>query len=499
MRSTRSTDESTQSKKRNTGPMRRTVMYAAVIAAAGLFLAGLPVAGTAPAQAQAVQHQTVWFVNDQPGLYVNDQPSDQNWFRGEGEGWNRSDYVYTFAIGGARSHENTARWSMGQRIGNQYVFVYIPTRNSTATVTYSIETDGTIYDTYSINQNLYSGKWVQLGTGAHPFDNSEVSILVRDNDAEQHYSRDGFPGSSIAVDAVAMRCASNCTLASTSRPITPEISGLFNKSIIAPRSGNKVETTPFQISPASATVTASESTPNLWASITGSGAARALKVTINKSTTPGSHRVTVTATNGSASKSKTVNVIVADQKFEIRTEYANFAARVAGRGQSRIYATKDFTARDRQQINEGDKGGVVSDDGNLSQFGLSWIADGVVVRGTAVKVLGDAVVKDRAILDGFTIISERAVIAGNATVSGSTQVSGDANIYGRAKVLNYAKVTDQAKVFDRAVVYNTAKVSDNARVYGNARVSSAAQVYGNARVYGNAKVYGIEPPPQSRY
>ena len=62
----------------------------------------------------------------------------------------------------------------------------------------------------------------------------------------------------------------------------------------------------------------------------------------------------------------------------------------------------------------------------------------------------------------------------NLSSSGNAWVSGDARVYGNARV------SGDAEVYGNARVYGDARVSGNAEVYGN------AWVYGNARVYGDA-------------
>ena len=61
---------------------------------------------------------------------------------------------------------------------------------------------------------------------------------------------------------------------------------------------------------------------------------------------------------------------------------------------------------------------------------------------------------------------------------------GNAWVYGDAQVYGDAWVSGNAQVYGNAWVYGDAWVS------GNARVSGDAQVYGDARVSGNARVYG---------
>ena len=69
---------------------------------------------------------------------------------------------------------------------------------------------------------------------------------------------------------------------------------------------------------------------------------------------------------------------------------------------------------------------------------------------------------------------------------------GNAWVYGDAKVYDNAEVSGNAKVYDNAEVYDNAKVCGNAWVYGDAEVSGNAEVYGDAKVCGNAEVSGNE-------
>jgi len=81
-------------------------------------------------------------------------------------------------------------------------------------------------------------------------------------------------------------------------------------------------------------------------------------------------------------------------------------------------------------------------------------------------------------LGGYIESEKNLSVYGNAWVSGNARVSGDALVYGNARV------------YGNALVYGDAWVSGDARVYGNALVSGDALVYGNALVSGDARVYG---------
>ena len=108
------------------------------------------------------------------------------------------------------------------------------------------------------------------------------------------------------------------------------------------------------------------------------------------------------------------------KKFELTSEFVTFL----GKKLFRIKALISFG-----NVEEGELGGYVEKEENLSNDGNAWVY-------------------------------------GNARVFGNARVYGDAWVYGDAEVFG------------------------NARVYGNARVFGNARVYGDAEVFGNARVYG---------
>ena len=440
--------------------MRRTVMLAAVIAAVGLLLAGLPVAETtSPAQAQTVQHQTEWHIEDEPNLsnagrpVVKDNLSegwnrDVAWGRLSDAGFRRSDVYYTSASLGDPT-ANQADWHMGSRIGTQWIAVYIPrngVRSFNATVKYQVRlTDrsgATEVFEDTINQSdTIDGAWVNL---RHPrtgikwvLNGDEVTIRVKNNEAGPHFSQGNDP-SRMGINAAAMRCAANCT---TTAPPAP----------------------PTTAPPAPPTTTPRTS--------------------------------------------------VEGPKFEQRTEYASWRERLFGREQSYITATRSFITIDGQNIRAGTggragtRGGVVSPDTwgdiqNLSHSGKSWIAEGARVEDPRVRVLDDASIKadtrSRVRLDGQARIYERAIVGGKISkrshLSTIVQVYDEAKVYGDAQVADNARVYDEAEVYDRARVYGDAQVfsyqdGKKAEVYGDAHVYGQAKVYRDAHVYGEAHVY----------
>lgn len=78
----------------------------------------------------------------------------------------------------------------------------------------------------------------------------------------------------------------------------------------------------------------------------------------------------------------------------------------------------------------------------------------------------------------------------NLSQRGDCWVYYNAEIYGNAVVYDNARVSGNAVVYGNVVVFGEAEVFGNARVSGEAIVSGKARVCGNAVVYGNARVFG---------
>ena len=532
--------------------MRRTVMYAAVVASVGLFLAGLPVTGTAPpAQAQTAQDQTEWYVNDGPRLYYkgthvgreslnNGWNRNVSWGRVENGGFGRRNTDYTYATGGDSNSyytyaswddpvENQAEWRMGSRIGTQRIAVYVAGNSSepsTATVWYQVHIAGQPIQSVPVIQRNYK-RWETSSTGwanlHNPIDGeldwivngAEVSIWVNDNKAQPHHSLFGLRDSRIGINAVAMKCTDNCT---TTPPTTtppqasgPEISRLWPRMGIVSHtiSGGENQYN-FRVSPSSARVTANGSVSGLSADIIrGSGASRTLNVETDGTLVPGKYKVAVTAIYGSRSVTKNVDVTVVRPKY-----------RIPPGSPRRIQALRKFVTiggdEYRITVKANHYGGDVSDrvdpnslihEGTLSHFGRSWIGHGVRVTDRRVKVYGHALVRDRVVLDEISHIYGNALVRGYAKVGknrniGSTRVFGNAEVFGGAWV--YGSDDGQVWVFGNAKVGGKVDDrNDGAKVYGNASVYGTAKLWGtrdynkrtytgNAEVFGNAWVYGGE-------
>ena len=104
-----------------------------------------------------------------------------------------------------------------------------------------------------------------------------------------------------------------------------------------------------------------------------------------------------------------------------------------------------------RRIEDGELGGWIESEKNLSQEGECWVDDNAYVYDDA-RVFGNAQVFWCA------YVYDYAKVYGNAEVSGSANVYGDAKVYGNAQV------------YDHAEIYGEAVVRGNARIYGNTEV-----------------------------
>ena len=146
----------------------------------------------------------------------------------------------------------------------------------------------------------------------------------------------------------------------------------------------------------------------------------------------------------------------------------------------RIRALKDI---ERFGVKEGDLGGYIESEENLSHHGDAWVHDDARVYNKA-RVYGDAQVCDDSILSG------KARVHGSARVSGNAWVGGDAKVYGNVRVSGSASISGNTWIHENASVYEDAWIDDRAQVYGNSRVCGNSRVHGDARVYGYSQISG---------
>lgn len=141
----------------------------------------------------------------------------------------------------------------------------------------------------------------------------------------------------------------------------------------------------------------------------------------------------------------------------------------------RIKAVKNFGI-----IEEGELGGYIQDEKNLSHSNLAWVGDNAVI-------LDNASVFDNAYVFGKSVITHNAKVYGDANVGGNSSMYGVSRVSGNSTVTN-SRIEGVAKVYGDATVHNC-ELKDSSKVYDDAIVRSA-KICMNAEIFGDAKVEG---------
>lgn len=129
------------------------------------------------------------------------------------------------------------------------------------------------------------------------------------------------------------------------------------------------------------------------------------------------------------------------KKFELTESKKNWK----GVSLYQIKACINFTTNTGIEISEGELGGWIEKEENLSQEGKSWIWKDAKVCGSAeisknAEVYGNAEIFGAAKIDGNAKISGDTKISGNAIVCGNAIIYGDAEISSPDQILNVTPV-----------------------------------------------------------
>lgn len=182
----------------------------------------------------------------------------------------------------------------------------------------------------------------------------------------------------------------------------------------------------------------------------------------------------------------------------------------------RIEALKDLGF---YGVKQGDKGGFVESEANLSQNLDSWIGDNACVYNKAFVgrnsfVGGNAIVNDRAQVKENTRVTDNAQvsgqsslknsdISGDAVVSGSVTVvnagsklvaSGKTQVLGKVVIDGKVDITDKAKIdgTSQGIYLSNVKVADEAEIIATGSIESNVQFIGKCSISGNVRI-NIKP------
>ena len=142
----------------------------------------------------------------------------------------------------------------------------------------------------------------------------------------------------------------------------------------------------------------------------------------------------------------------------------------------RIQALKSFN-----DVKEGDLGGFVESEENLSQDDFCWVYDDAKVFDDAhvrydAQIHNNAIVFDQAVISDRAIISDGACVFNTAIVNEYAQIKGRALVFGNANVYGHAVVDTYAIISDSALVYDHTHITDRAHVNGPAMISGNAVI-----------------------
>lgn len=178
----------------------------------------------------------------------------------------------------------------------------------------------------------------------------------------------------------------------------------------------------------------------------------------------------------------------------------------------RIEALKDLGF---YGVKQGDKGGFVESEANLSQNLDSWIGDNACVYNKAFVgrnsfVGGNAIVNDRAqvkentrVIDNAQVSGQSSLknsdISGDAVVSGSVTVvnagsklvaSGKTQVLGKVVIDGRVDITDKAKIdgTSQGIYLSNVKVTDEAEIIATGSIESNVQFIGKCSISGNVRI-----------
>ena len=92
-------------------------------------------------------------------------------------------------------------------------------------------------------------------------------------------------------------------------------------------------------------------------------------------------------------------------------------------------------------VEQGDLGGWIESENNLSQTDNAWVY-------SDAKVYGNAWVSDNAEVYGHAKVSGNAEVCGHAKVSGNAWVSDNAEVYGNAQVCGDMKIDNRNQIIN---------------------------------------------------
>lgn len=165
-----------------------------------------------------------------------------------------------------------------------------------------------------------------------------------------------------------------------------------------------------------------------------------------------------------------------NKKYELTNETITFHKRT-------LYLIKAL--RSFSDVKEGDLGGYVESESNLSQHGNCWVYD-------KAKVFDNAIVRHNATVRMNAQVYDNAHINENALILRNVSVCKHAIIGGYVTLTDNAMICGEAFINGNAFVGDSAYIDDKAHISGKAKIVKCTIVNGYAYIKGNAVIESMK-------
>lgn len=153
----------------------------------------------------------------------------------------------------------------------------------------------------------------------------------------------------------------------------------------------------------------------------------------------------------------------------------------------RIKAIRSFN-----DVKEGDLGGYIQSEKNLSHEGNCWIYDDAKVYDAAI-VRDDAIVRMEAIVCGRARITDRTIIDECASINGNVSVMDDASVGGNAHIYDGVVICQCAHIYGEVGIVGHSMIGKNAIVCGKTFIDGRHFIMEDAYVTRSEDVISVGP------
>ena len=143
----------------------------------------------------------------------------------------------------------------------------------------------------------------------------------------------------------------------------------------------------------------------------------------------------------------------------------------------RIRALKSFRTINNIRVNEGDLGGYIETENNLSESGVCWV-------GQRATVEGNAQVQDNAFVGEDARLEDRAVAYGDAVIVGESLLTNNGRVGGNSILIGNNTVSD------RAHIHGSIEIRGGCTIAGNTQLSETIGNILNSSFYDDTVIAG---------